>query len=397
MSEPGSVAGVDAMPGAGPPAAGGETAAARKRQRIGFFLATSGHSGVDRIMRNLIPAIAARGYAVDLLHVRGHGPVLDETPDNVRVVDLGSGHVYTCLPALIRYLRRERPAALLSDKDRVNRTALVGCALSRMPVRLVLRTGTTVSHNLAGRGAIERRLQRFSMRHLYRYGYATVVPSCGAADDLARYAGIDRRHIQVLPSPVVTDRLYSDALTGVEHPWLQARHCPVILGVGELSRRKDFATLIRAFAELRRRRAARLIILGRGRQADALRRLTRDCGVAADVDLPGFDPNPYRFLARADLFVLASRWEGMPVALIEAVALGTPVVATDCPSGPREILRGGRYGPLVPVGDAAALASAMGEVLDHPLPKEQLQEAVVAYHVDRSAGAYLAAMGFPGR
>jgi glycosyltransferase involved in cell wall biosynthesis len=232
------------------------------------------------------------------------------------------------------------------------------------------------------------------MRWLYPAADAILVPSAGAADDLAAHAGLPRSRISVVPSPIVTARLLERAAEAPAHPWLADGGAPVILGVGELSERKDFATLIRAFARLRAGRPCRLVILGEGRRRGELEALAAQLGVAADVALPGFVPNPYPCMARAAAFALASRWEGMPVVLIEALALGTPCVACDCPSGPREVLAGGEAGGLVAVGDEAALAAALAAQLDRPTPAERARAAVAGYTDEGSARAYLAALGF---
>lgn len=365
----------------------------RAAPRVAFFLATSGHSGVDRVMQRLIPAVAARGYPVDLLRVRGHGPDLGGEVRGVRVVDLGCSHVYACVGRVARYLRRERPTAMLADKDRVNRTALLARALSGVPVRLVLRSGTTISVDLASRGALDRRVQAASMRYLYGRAFRVLVPSLGAARDLSAYAGLPPSHIAVVPSPIVTDDLVQLAESPLDDDWLASGQPPVILGVGELSGRKDYATLVNAFAIVRKEMPCRLLILGEGRQRENLERLAAELGVAADVRLPGFSTNPYAYMRRAGAFVHTSRWEGMPVVLIEALALGVPVVATDCPSGPRELLQDGRVAPLVPVGDCRAVAAAILEVLRKPPDAQALRQAAEPYRVGASVDAYLAAMG----
>jgi glycosyltransferase involved in cell wall biosynthesis len=166
----------------------------------------------------------------------------------------------------------------------------------------------------------------------------------------------------------------------------------VILGAGRLQRQKDFPTLLRAFARLRQRRPCRLLILGEGSGRAELEQLIAALGIGADVDLPGFQPAPYPFMRAASLFVLSSAWEGSPNVLTEAMALGTPVVATDCPSGPAEILAGGRFGALVPVGDDVALADAMARTLERPLPATVLHGAVAEYNQASSARRYLEAI-----
>lgn len=367
--------------------------------RIACLFSTSGHSGVDRAAKHLIPALARRGYRVDLLKVRRHGPHLDpdlgETPPGVRIIDLGSRHTYACLPAIVRYLRRERPAVILSDKDRVNRTALVARALARVPTRLVLSSGTTISVDLATRGPVERWIQRNSMGRLYPFADRVIVTSAGVADDMAAYTGLPRDLIRVVSSPVVPDALFDADLPRPDHPWLGDPDRPLILSAGELCGRKGFDTLLRAFALVRAERPCRLLILGQGGARQALLALARELGVAEDFALPGFVPQPYAWMAHADLFAFSSQWEGLGFVLIEALAVGTPVVATDCPSGPSEILERGRYGRLVPVGNHEAMAEALAATLDAPLPTETLRQAARPYGVEASTDAYLDAFGLP--
>lgn len=364
------------------------------RPDIAVLLATSGHSGVDRVMGNLLTAWGEAGLAVDVLAIHGHGPRFDPLPPGLRRVLLPARHVTTALPALVRYLRAVRPPLLLTDKDRVNRVALAAAPLAGGHTRVAVRLGTTVSVNLARRGRLERALQRASMRHLYPRAAAVLVPSRGAADDLAAFAGLARERITVVPSPVFGRRL--EALAAEPPPSPPGPDAvPTVLGIGELCARKDFATLIRAFARLRAARPCRLVILGEGRQRQPLEALVRELGLAADVCLPGFVANPYPQLARAALFVLSSRCEGLPVALIEALACGTPAVSTDCPSGPRELLQGGRVGALVPVGDIDALVAAMTVTLEKPPAAETLRAAAAPYAVQAAAGAYLDALRVP--
>jgi glycosyltransferase involved in cell wall biosynthesis len=182
----------------------------------------------------------------------------------------------------------------------------------------------------------------------------------------------------------------------VDHPWLTKPGAPVIVGAGRLTRQKDFPTLIRAFARARAQRPCRLIILGNGELEAQLIALAKELKVEHDLSLPGFVANPYAYMARAQLFVLSSLWEGSPNVLTEALALGVPVVSTDCPSGPREILAGGEYGTLVPMEDDAALAQAMLATLDRPLARERLLQAALPYKVDASVNGYLEALGVGG-
>ena len=361
--------------------------------RIACFFSTSGHSGVDRAARHLIPALARRGYRVDLLKVRGHGPELDEIPEGVTLIDLGSRHTFACLPAVSRYLRRSRPVVMLSDKDKVNRVALFARALAQAPTRLVFRSGTTISIDLATRGAVERWIQRNSMGRLYPFADQVIVASEGVAEDMTDYTGLARGRIRVVPPPVVPASLFEADPPCPDHPWFGHRDTPLILSAGELCSRKDFATLLRAFARVHAERPCRLMILGKGAARERLLALAAELGVAEHVALPGYVANAYAYMSHADLFAFTSRWEGLGFVLIEALAVGTPVVSTDCPNGPREILEEGRYGPLVPVGDEHALARAMMATLENPLPKPVLQQAARPYEIEASTDAYLEVMG----
>ncbi len=365
--------------------------------RIAIFLATSGQSGVDRAARNLIPALARRGYQVDLLKVRGHGPDLDELPPGVRVVDLGHDHVYPCALAVARYLRRERPRVLLSDKDRVNRTALLARWLSGTRIPVVCYVGTPVSLEHAHRSAARQRRHRNWMRRLYPAADGFLADSPGVKEDLLAYTGLPRERVIVVPRPVVPAALFEDGVVPPPHPWLAPGMPPVVLGVGELSGGKDFATLLRAFAQLRARQACRLMILGKGKQYDALLAQAEALGVRDDVALLGFRRDVPAFMRHAAVLGLASLREGLSFVLIEALACGTPVVSTDCPHGPRAVLQDGRYGALVPVGDADAMAAALAESLGSRRSPEALRAAARPYEIETATDAALLALGLPLR
>lgn len=332
--------------------------------RLALFMPSLAGGGAERIMLNLAAGFVARGYAVDLVLASAIGEYRNDVPGGVRCIDLGATKPLTAVPALARYLRAERPAALLATIVNANLAALWARRLSGVAVRCVVREASTLSVDLGEGSALNRVLLPRLVARSFRRAEAIVAPSRGVADDFARVTGLPRASIEVIYNPVVSDALRARAQQSADHRWLQGDDIPVIVGMGRLTRQKDFATLIRAFARVRRVMPARLIVLGEGEDRGDLEALCRSLGVAADVDLPGFVANPYALLSRARLFVLSSRWEGLPGALVEALACGARVVSTDCPSGPREILDDGRYGQLVPVEDEVALADAMRTALD---------------------------------
>jgi glycosyltransferase involved in cell wall biosynthesis len=209
---------------------------------------------------------------------------------------------------------------------------------------------------------------------------------------VVKVTGVPRDRVETIYNPVVTPDLESLARAAVDHPWFAGDGPPILLGAGRFVAQKDFSTLVKAFARVRAVGPARLMILGRSKRparARRLRALAEHLGVAADVALPGFAANPFAYMARASAFVLSSRWEGLPGVLIEAMACGCPVVSTDCPSGPREILAGGSYGPLVPVGDAAALAEAILRVLALPPDRARLRTRAAEFSVEQAVDRYL--------
>jgi len=343
----------------------------RRETDVALFLPALSGGGAERVILNLSAALADRGYAVDLVIAVRTGEYLANVPETVRLVSLDVRRTLQGFLPLVRYLRREQPRVLMSALDNAN---IVGVAATRAArvtgakTRVIVSARNTLSLDSqtmpASRRAIT--LRALGMCHKLADDVATV--SNGAADDLARTLGIEREKIHVIYNPVVTPSLLSAGAASLSHPWLEPGAPPVVLGVGRLSRQKDFATLVRAFAQVRRTRAARLMILGQGEERDRLEVLARELGVADDVALPGFVANPYAYMSRVAVVVLSSQWEGLPAVLIESLALGTPVVSTDCESGPREILRAGADGPLVPVGDAPRMAEAIATVLDRPRP-----------------------------
>lgn len=300
------------------------------------------------------------------------------------------------LADLARYLRERRPDALLAAAPHQNLEAVWAKRLAGVPTKLLISERTVPSQVLPISDLWRNRFLPPLMRRAYQQADVIVSVSEALGDDLAALTGIPRARITTIYNPVVGPEVERLAAEPVSHPWFAPGLPPVILGMGRLSEQKDFPTLIRAFARVRERREARLVIFGSAKDAakTELRRgeikaLATRLGVGADVDAPGFAANPFAYMARAALFVLSSRYEGLPGVLIQAMATGCPVVSTDCPSGPMEILENGRWGPLVPVGDAAAIAGAIEQALSRPLPREALKARAREFSVERAVRRYL--------
>jgi glycosyltransferase involved in cell wall biosynthesis len=400
-------------------------------RRLAFLLKDLNGGGVQRMTLAVVRECAERGHAVDLLVMRSEGVLGTKVPAAVRLVPLRRGHSLAArakalaadplaLPALALpvllprrtdwtlaylgdlavYLRREAPDALLTATPRLNLVSVWARRLAGTRMRVLLSERTEPSKDF-GRGPNWRKrfLPRL-MRRTYAQAEAVVAVSNGVADDLARLTGLPRARIRTVYNPVVGPDLARMAAEPVGHRWFRPGEPPVILGAGRLSEQKDFPTLVRAFARLQRGgRVVRLVILGTAAQPKLmaervaeLKGLAESLGAGGEVDLPGYAENPFAYMARSAVFAMSSAWEGFGNVLVEAMACGCPVVSTDCPSGPAEILEGGRYGPLVPVGDDAALALALARVLDAPPPSEVLKARAGEFTVGRATDAYLEAL-----
>jgi glycosyltransferase involved in cell wall biosynthesis len=357
--------------------------------QVALFVPFSFGRGVERVNVTLAQALAARGIDVDLVVASGNGPYFGELNGTARLVDLGVGRTLASLTPLARYLRLERPPVMLSAPDSGSIVALLARRLARVDTRMVTVTHAVLSRSLIRKPGLYRRAFPHLLRRLYATADALVAVSDWVADDLARLARVRRSRVQVIPNPVVHDGLLAQRREGAGHPWLQTRSAPVILSVGRLNGEKNYGDLLRAFARLRRERRARLIILGEGAERAGLEHLAADLGVAEDVSFPGFVSNPYGYMARANLLALSSSYEALPTVVIEALACGCPVVATDCPGGMREILDGGRWGQLVPMGDHEAMKDAMLRTLDDPPSPERLKRRAREFHLDRIVDRYL--------
>jgi glycosyltransferase involved in cell wall biosynthesis len=398
---------------------------------IAFFMTSLGGGGVERVVFNLAQAYIERGYRVDVVVCQVEGPYSDQVPEGVKVIGLEAGLAgwfarayilaadpqgvlallrpvllpikswkrFRYLPALIRYLRHERPHVLLSAKTHVNLMALWAQRLARVSTRVVVSEHSTKGQAMKADPKKKRWHWRFLppvVQRTYPWADAILAVSDGVADDLSLLTGVPRKRITTIYNPIVTPELSRKAQVPLEHPWFTPGAPPVVLGAGRLRAQKDFPTLLRAFARARAVRDMRLMILGGGKDEhrDAqlkapLLALAEQLGVADDVALPGFVGNPFAYMARASVFVLSSAWEGFGNVIVEALACGCPVVSTDCPSGPAEILENGTHGPLVPVGDDVALADAILSILNTPPDRDRLRARAGMFTVDYAAEQYL--------
>lgn len=420
----------DARSGRGRAAAGAARFDAGEREpagylRVGVVLPAPGDGGVGKTMFALSEELAARGRSVDVLLLRQYGcrpefpagarlfvvrglrrprqiaPALrDRRPSAAyRPGPLASAREWIALRfrhpearvslraardalAVAAYARAARPAALVSAGAAANLAALLGGRAARVPVAATVHVAIAEGYDAPAQARA---------RALYPRAQAVIGVSRSVAGQATAMLGLDPDRVHAIYNGVRADDIRRRSAEPPAHPWFSGGGPPVVLSVGRFAPQKDHPTLVEAFARVRRRRVARLVVMGASAARD--RRALRTCallhGVGEDVDAVDFDANPFRYMRRAAVFALSSRWEGLGLGLLEALACGTPVVSTDAPFGPAEILGGGRWGALVPVGDADALAEALGRALAGERPAAAALRARAAeFGVDRMVDAY---------
>jgi glycosyltransferase involved in cell wall biosynthesis len=390
----------------------------KNSKHIALFLAALRGGGAERVFLDLARKFTERGYRVDMVLARLQGQLVSDIPQSVHTVELGISSLVKSLhalfrlpfaawkallpaivakrpkklrslPGLERYLLEQRPDVLMATTDIPNLIALWAAWLTRSKTRLVIREANTLTNyvNLAP-SAFHRKLPSM-IRQWYHMADGIVSVSRGVADDLSRVAAISQERISIINNPIDLERVAKSAAQEFDNPWFQPGQPPVLVAVGSLHPQKDYPTLLRAFVRVRTERNIRLVILGEGAERKSLQALIEELGVVDDVLLLGFQKNPYTYMSRAAVFVLSSIYEGFPNVLLEALACGCPIISTDCPSGPSEILDRGRYGRLVPVGDAPALAQAIVTTLDESHDAKRLRNRAEEFSIDAITDQYL--------
>ena len=345
------------------------------------------------MMVTLANAFAERGYAVDLVLASATGPYLSEVSSAVNVVDLKRSRVITSLPGLVRYLRKRKPTSLLSAMGHANLMALLAKKISGVDTRVVVSEREDPSVKSRGLCSIRSGIVDFANRYFYATADAIHAVSYGVGGAVAKKLGVPVESVRVVYNPIDTKRISELADEEITSGYVIDDDCRLIVSAGRLSKEKDYSTLVKAFSLVRQVIAVRLVILGEGERRSQLEKLISELGLEEYVALPGFCENPFSFMKRADLFVLSSIWEGLPNVLIQAMACGTKVVATDCPSGPSEILEKGKWGMLVEVGDVNAMSLAMIEALNEEKHPDVMIRAL-DFSVDNAVRGYLALL-FP--
>ncbi|NSW52385.1 MAG: glycosyltransferase [Anaerolineae bacterium] len=363
----------------------------RGNRRIVLFFSNLSGGGIQRVMLSLAEGMLQAGWQVDLLVLDGTGPLAEQIPPGCRLLDFSLPHVYQALPNVVSYLRSSQPEVLFTAQTHYNLAAMLSRVLSGWKGRLILSEHINLSKQTAHSKNMMEQLYPTLARWFYPFADKVVVVSQDAADDLVRRCRLPASRVTVIHNPVLTRPVETLMKPEPEPPWPHSPSAPLFLAAGRLTPQKNFPLLLQAFTKvLEQEPAAHLVILGEGEDRLALSALAVNLGIHGSVWLPGFVPNPYPWMARCSVFVLSSSWEGFGNVLVEAMACGTPVVATDCPSGPAEILEKGRLGRLVPPEDAAALAAAMLAEWRSPHQPHVLKQRAADFTLDAILPKYLA-------
>jgi glycosyltransferase involved in cell wall biosynthesis len=358
------------------------------KERLAIFVPSVSGGGAERVMVILANSYSAMGYEVDLVLAKAEGAYLDQVSKSVNVIDLNASRVLLSIRGLVRYIREFRPDAMLSALAHANIAAIIARRFSGISFRLVVSERANLSVSASNAGTLRARLMKRFVALAYPSADHVITVSHGVAEDLVAGLGLSPEQVTTVYNPVVDDTLIEKSHLALEDDWFTGKTLPVVLGAGRLAPQKDFATLIQAVALVRKEMPVRLVILGEGGLEAELSALAKELGIENDVRLAGFKDNPFPYMRAASLFVLSSAWEGLPGALIQAMACGAPVVSTDCPDGPSEILEQGRWGRLVPIGNAELLAAAILKTLtdsSHPDVECRAQE----FSVDKAVEGYL--------
>ncbi len=340
-------------------------------------------------MLNIANGLAAKGLEIDLVLVQTKGEYVEQISTQVNLVELSCSRLISALPSLASYLRKNRPKALLSALEDTNIVAIFAKLLANSSSRLVVTVHNHLAHEIAHSKNLKRKLVPYLLRWIYSYADAVVGVSQGVVDNLVDF-GVAKHKTFKIYNPIITPDLTEKLSGQIEQPSFQLDQRPLILGVGRLTKQKDFQTLIFALKAARKFLSAHLVILGDGEDKAHLVNLVHQLGLQDAVTFLGFVSNPYIFMREADVFVLSSAWEGFGNVLVEAMFCGTPVVSTDCESGPAEILENGKYGYLVEVGHAESMAQAIVDTLQKkPVGSEALKQRASTFSLENSLAKYM--------
>jgi len=351
---------------------------------IAIFFPDLRGGGAEKVCVDLARGFLARGLRVDLVLMRAEGVWKSALPAEAGVVDFGVTRIRSSVGPLVSYLREQRPRALLAAMWPMTSIAVLAARLARVDTRVVLSDHNDLGQTPQGSSLLGRIVMTGTMRLSYPSASSVIAVSHGVARTISRLSGLPLPRIRVIYNPIAISNDPLDPADDVARSWTASGSSRRVIAIGSFKPQKDFENLLRAFSTAARSMPMKLLILGDGPLRGRLETLARELRVGDSVVMPGFVDRPERYLRRADLLVLSSAWEGFGNVIVEALACGVPVVSTDCPSGPSEILENGRFGRLVPPRDPQALAGAIVDWLNRSHDRDALLARAHFFSPDRS-------------
>jgi glycosyltransferase involved in cell wall biosynthesis len=365
------------------------------RPDVALFLPTLYSGGAERVQLNLARYFLDRGLRVDLVVCKYFGSLKDQVPEGVRLISLDARKVMFGVSAYLRYLRIARPSVVLSSVENAAIISCVGKMLSSHRHRLLVR----LDNSLSEPGILPLQMHRWpvmtAVASTFHAADAFVAVSNGLKEQLSHLPGLGKKPIRRIYNPIIHEGFEAQADLTPELPPSIKPGEPFVLAVGRLQKQKGYPQLLQAFSRVVKQRPSHLVILGEGDDREELQGLASSLGIAPHVHFLGYTPNPLAYMRHAAVFVLSSLAEGFGNVIVEALACGTPVISTDCPHGPREILSGGRYGTLVPVGDVDSLAQAIVAKLNglKPAMSEELKQHLQLFSIETIGKHYVEELG----
>jgi len=363
--------------------------------KISFYIPLLAGGGAERVFLTLASELANKGHKIQLIlnsSAKEKNPYLSEVPENIQIIDLKVSSTRAAISRLAAYIKQSQPDFCFSTICHANISLVMARIMAfGSKTKIIIRESNHLSRSLSGLSPLKQLILKLLVITLYPFADIIISPSKGVAKQLASWLPLGQSKIRTIPNPTVTKEMLMKGNEALPSEWQEVfntPNCKIILSVGSLTKQKDFPTLINAFSKLKQDTNAKLIILGEGEERAKLEQLVTELKLSESVYLPGFQKNPFPFMAKANVYVLSSLWEGLPNAPIQAMAFGTNIVATDCPSGPDEILEGGKWGKLVPMTNPEKLAQSIKEILETPNSKEELIARSLFYSPEKILPQY---------
>ncbi len=363
-----------------------------KINHIAIFIPSLMGGGAERMMVNLANDFSNQGYSVDLIVSVLQGPYINRLSSAVNIVNLKSNRALKSLIPLAKYLKNKKPDVILSALTYVNIVTLIAKIISFSKTKVFVSERSVFSSSCSSLNlpAINIFLYKKIIKITYSMAEKIICISDAVKNDFIKEINIKNNKLITIYNPAFDSDVLKKSHERISHPWLCNTQLFLVVGVGRLNQVKDFATLIKSFKKvLENKKNLRLIILGEGNLRNNLELLVKDLGIENFVSMPGFVNNPYAYMRSANVFVLSSLYEGFGNVIVEAMACNTPVISTNCPGGPAEILENGKWGKLVPVGDIDTMALAISEILTNPNKTYNSYERALHFTSENIANHYL--------